>query len=333
MISREKKRAPLNRTITLTEHERALYGAQLTRPPFQTEALRDAIVQADLFAILPQLPRAFTDLLILDPPYNLSKKFGGETFREMDLDAYERWFESWFVQLLPALKKTSSIYVCGDWKSSAALHRVLDRHVMVRNRITWEREKGRGAQLNWKNACEDIWFCTVSNDYFFNVEAVKLRRRVLAPYKANGAPKGWQESQEGGFRLTHPSNLWTDLSVPYWSMRENTDHPTQKPEKLMAKLMLASTRPEEMVFDPFLGSGTSAAAATKLNRHFVGIEIDEDFCCLAAKRVESAKRDSAIQGYSGGVFWERNSLADQVRQRGRKTKSEMGASKEMAFLL
>ena len=322
MVPSERKRAPLNRTITLTDGERAVFGAQLIRPPLGGSAPTDAIVQADLFEILAQLPKAFADLLILDPPYNLHKRFGSETFREMDLSAYQKWFESWFVQLLPTLKKSGSIYVCGDWKSSAALHRVLDQHVKVRNRITWEREKGRGAQHNWKNASEDIWFGTVSDDYFFDVEAVKLKRKVIAPYKVNGAPKGWQESKDGSFRLTHPSNLWTDLSVPYWSMRENTDHPTQKPEKLLAKLILASTRPAEMVFDPFLGSGTSAAVATKLNRHFLGIEMDEDFCCLAAKRVELAKKDSAIQGYSGGVFWERNSLAEQVRQRDLKTKRE-----------
>ena len=113
---------------------------------------------------------------------------------------------------------------------------------MVRNRITWEREKGRGAKVNWKSACEDIWFCTVSDNYTFNVDAVKLRRRVLAPYTDGiGRPKDWMRTDSGGFRDTHPSNLWTDISVPFWSMPENTDHPTQKSEKLLAKLILAST--------------------------------------------------------------------------------------------
>ena len=192
--------------------------------------------------------------------------------------------------------------MCGDWKSSAALHRVLDRYVVVRNRITWEREKGRGAKTNWKNASEDIWFATVSNDYFFNVEAVKLKRRVIAPYRENGQPKDWEDGPEGQFRLTHPSNLWTDLSGRFWSMPENTDHPTQKPEKLLAKLLLASSCEGEFVFDPFLGSGTTAAVAVKLGRRFLGIEIDEKFACLAAKRVELAKHDPSIQGYAKGVF-------------------------------
>ena len=263
---------------------------------------------ADGSSVFDTLPRSFVDLLILDPPYNLKKQFGGTTFREMSLGDYKRWFEEWFVRLLPALKTTASIYACGDWKSSTAIHQVMIRHVTVRNRITWEREKGRGAQRNWKNASEDIWFATMSEDYIFNVEAVKLKRRVIAPYRVNGRPKDWEETNEGGLRVTHPSNLWTDITVPFWSMPENTDHPTQKPEKLIAKLILASTDKGQLVLDPFLGSGTTAVVARKLGRRFLGIEVEADYACLAAKRVELAVLDSTIQGYSGGVFWERNSL-------------------------
>ena len=176
------------------------------------------------------------------------------------------------------------------------------KYFIVRNRITWEREKGRGAKTNWKNASEDIWFCTVANEYTFNVEAVKLRRRVIAPYTEDGQPKDWNESSKGRFRLTHPSNLWTDLTVPFWSMPENTDHPTQKPEKL-----LASSKPGEVVLDPFLGSGTTSVVAKKLGRQYVGIELDEIYCCLCEKRLELAETDNRIQGYEAGVFWERNS--------------------------
>jgi len=302
--------------MVLSEAEKIFFAERLLRLPLpkSLDELANQIVCGDAFAIFPELPKRFVDLLILDPPYNLTKKFGGETFREMTLAEYEKWFESWFPKLVPVLKPTATIYVCGDWKSSAALHRVLERHVIVRNRITWEREKGRGAKSNWKNASEDIWFCTVSDDIYFNVEAVKLKRRVIAPYKENGLPKDWEETHEGDFRLTHPSNLWTDLTVPFWSMPENTDHPTQKPEKLVAKLILASSRPNDLVFDPFLGSGTTAAVAKKLGRKFLGVEIDETYACWAAKRVELAGYEKNIQGYSGGVFWERNSLNFQERE-------------------
>src|SRR5205807_6643013 len=133
-------------------------------------------------------------------------------------------------------------------------------------------------------------------DYTFNGAAVKLRRRVLAPYRnGDGSPKDWTRHDAGGFRDTHPSNIWTDISVPFWSMPENTDHPTQKPEKLIAKLILASSRPGDIVFDPFLGSGTTSVVAKKLNRRFVGVEIDEAYCCLAEKRLALVERDNSIQ--------------------------------------
>src|SRR4249919_1723936 len=101
------------------------------------------------------------------------------------------------------------------------------------------------------------------------------------------------------------------MTVPFWSMPENTDHPTQKPEKLLAKIILASSLPGQLVFDPFLGSGTTSVVAKKLARTYIGVEIDEMYCCLAEKRLGLATKNSAIQGYSQGVFWERNTLIEQ----------------------
>jgi site-specific DNA-methyltransferase (adenine-specific) len=101
-------------------------------------------------------------------------------------------------------------------------------------------------------------------------------------------------------------------------MPENTDHPTQKPEKLIAKLILASSNPGDVILDPFLGSGTTSVVAKKLGRSYVGIEIDEKFCCLAEKRIQLADEDDGIQGYQDGVFWERNTLADQGKPAAKK---------------
>ncbi len=309
----DKPRAPRNQTLTLTEAEAARCRARLIRlqAPASMEALINHTICQNLFEVLDYLPAQFVDLLFVDPPYNLSKSFNGRSFNAMSLDEYESWLDSWLAPLLKTLKPTASIYICGDWQSSAAIQRVAEKYFIVRNRITWEREKGRGAKTNWKNSSEDIWFCTMSKTYTFNVEAVKLRRQVIAPYTENGQPKDWEESEAGRFRLTHPSNLWTDLTVPFWSMPENTDHPTQKPEKLLAKIILASSNPGEVVFDPFLGSGTTSVAAKKLGRRYVGVEIDELYCCLAEKRLELAEMDKTIQGYASGVFWERNTLREQ----------------------
>jgi site-specific DNA-methyltransferase (adenine-specific) len=315
---KDKARAHRNRTITLSRAEKDLLNKDLIRisKPVETDALYNKIVNQDVFDVLGMLPESFVDLLILDPPYNLNKTFTSNAFRKKSIAGYAEWFENLLVGLLPALKKTASVYVCSEWCSSTAVHLVLDKLLKVRNRITWEREKGRGAKRNWKNASEDIWFATVSDEYVFNVEDIKVKRRVLAPYTdANGAPKDWHETSSGQFRLTHPSNLWNDITVPFWSMPENTDHPTQKPEKLLAKLILAGSKRGDLVFDPFMGVGSSIVTAKKLDRKFLGIEVEKEYCLLAAKRLGLAELDGTIQGYQDGVFWERNTLNRQKKHK------------------
>ncbi len=253
------------------------------------------------------LPVRFADLLFLDPPYNLNKAFNGRLFKKGTQSQYAAMLDEWLGSLVRLLKPSASVYICSDWNACGAVQTVAEKYFKIRSRITWEREKGRGAKANWKNCSEDIWFCTVSDDYTFNLDAVKLKRRVLAPYTdAKGQPKDWSRLPEGGYRLTAPSNMWMDVTVPFWSMPENTDHPAQKPEKLLAKIILASTRRGNVVLDPFLGSGTTAVVAKKLGRKFIGIEQDRTYCCLAQKRLMLADSDKMIQGYCDGVFWERN---------------------------
>jgi site-specific DNA-methyltransferase (adenine-specific) len=296
--------------MTLSDDELVKYKAGLTKlnGPASVDYVRDTLLCQDVFAALPNLPDRSVDLMFADPPYNLTKSFNDRKFKKTSVDEYAQWLDSWLSQTVRILKPTASIYICGDWRSSAAIHRAGQKYFIPQNRITWEREKGRGAKSNWKNCSEDIWFFTVSEDYYFNVEAVMLKRQVIAPYTdPSGSPKDWSETENGRFRLTHPSNIWTDLTVPYWSMPENTDHPTQKPEKLLAKIVLASSRDGDLVFDPFNGSGTTTVVAKKLSRQYLGIEIDETYCCLAAKRLDLASKDATIQGYVDGTFWERNS--------------------------
>ncbi|MEO5860531.1 MAG: site-specific DNA-methyltransferase [Pyrinomonadaceae bacterium] len=294
-------RAPRNRTIELTADD-----AEKLRSRVGSHCVDgSSLIQGDSFDVLPELQTARFGLLFADPPYNLTKTFGKEKFAQISHDAYEAWLDSWLSLCVRLLKPDASVYICGDWRSGSAIQCVGSKYFKLRNRITWEREKGRGAKANWKNAAEDIWFFTVSDDFTFNLDAVKQRRRVMAPYRENGKPKDWDEA--GKFRDTHPSNLWTDISVPFWSMPENTDHPTQKPEKLLAKIILASTNAGDLILDPFAGSGTTAVVAKKLGRRFVAIESDEQYCLLAAKRLEIAEREKSIQGFSDGVFWERNS--------------------------
>jgi site-specific DNA-methyltransferase (adenine-specific) len=308
-LSIAKARAQRNRTIEIGGSEAELYQKQVVYADSGVElrGLNNAVICGDASATIRSFETNSVDLLFADPPYNLTKDFGKEKFRQTSGDDYEEWLDAWLRLCVPLLKQTASVYVCGDWRSAAAIQQAGSRHFKLRNRITWEREKGRGAKANWKNAAEDIWFFTVSEQYTFNLDAVKQRRRVVAPYRVDGKPKDWNETRTGNYRDTHPSNIWTDITVPFWSMPENTDHPTQKPEKLLAKIILASTNAGDLVLDPFAGVGTTAVAAKKLGRDFIAIESDEQYCLLAAKRLEIAETDKSIQGFSDGVFWERNS--------------------------
>ncbi len=317
-IIMEKQRAGRNRTMTLsdTEKEELRKDLSFLSEKSAVDGAVDKTFNQDLFEALEYLPRHFVDLLIIDPPYNLSKNFAGNKFKKTDDVAYIEYVRSWLPKVMELLKPNGSVYICCDWKCTSAIYQVLSECAVVVNRITWQREKGRGAKTNWKNAMEDIWFGVADeNNYYFDVEAVKQKRRVVAPYKEDGKPKDWEETNEGKFRLTYPSNFWDDISIPYWSMPENTDHPTQKPEKLIAKLILASCPVDGIVFDPFLGSGTTSVVAKKLGRHYCGVEISEEYALLAAKRLRKAESDRNIQGYNDGVFWERNTLNLQKKRK------------------
>ncbi len=253
--------APRNRTLFLADSDRAKPVAPLPACP-----LPDAIYCGDAVLGLRASPPA--DLILADPPY----------------EEKPAWHEAWVAAAAANLRPGGSIYVCCDWRLSGPLQGLLEHRFTVRNRITWKRDKGRGAKRNWKQNMEDVWFATKGEDYTFNL--VKWKKPVVAPYRADGKPKDWVEEGGERYRMTHPSNIWTDLCVPFWSMPENTPHPYQKPEKLVERILQASTNPGDLVIDPFLGSGTTAVVARRLGRRYLGFEIDPAHVRLALKRLE-----------------------------------------------
>lgn len=310
------KKSSRNKTIDFEVQKDNKYLQRVIKINSQAnvQQIINTTINGDTLEILDYFPKKFVDLLIVDPPYNLSKNYHGNAFDKRKETDYEEYTKLWLSKVIPTLKDNATIYVCCDWDSSLVIGKVLKEHFKVRNRITWQREKGRGARSNWKNAMEDIWFATISNNYTFNVDDVKVRRKVIAPYKVDGVPKDWDETKEGNFRNSYPSNFWDDITIPFWSMAENTAHPTQKSEKLIARLVLASSNEGDIVFDPFLGSGTTSVVAKKLNRNYVGIEFNPQYCAWAEYRLEVAEEDKSIQGYVDGVFWERNTLGEQNKR-------------------
>ena len=288
--------------LPLNECEEYLNKCVFPKEPLQKKDLTDKIFCGDFFDIAPFIPDKSFPLIIADPPYNLRKDYGGEVFSQKNASEYENFTRKWLNEIKRLAADNASIYVCCDWKTSLIIGNVLGDYFTVRNRITWQREKGRGAKKNWKNSMEDIWFCTMGDDYVFNLDKVKLLRKVKAPYRENGVSKDWEKTENGNVRFTCPSNFWDDITVPFWSMPENTAHPTQKPEKLIARLILASSNEGDTVFDPFGGSGTTAVTAKKLGRRFAVIEKSPVYCAWSQIRLEKAETDTRIQGFEDGIF-------------------------------
>lgn len=282
--------SPRNKTLRLTAADRAKPLPRLTDPRTTT---KNKIFLGDVIPALKQLEGANFPLAIADPPYNNGVDFGNRSDRQTEA-AYRAWVAEWVALLPSVLREDASIYICTDWVHSGFYQDVLESagfHIL--NRITWKREKGRGAKHNWKQNMEDIWFAVRDpKHYTFNIERVKLRKRVIAPYRENGKPKDWYETPDGEReRLTHPSNIWTDLTVPFWSMPENTEHPTQKPEALVERIIEASSDPGDRVLDLFSGSGTTSVVAKRLGRMFTGIEMNPDYVRIAMKRLKRERHD------------------------------------------
>jgi len=281
-----------NKTLTiesLKDKKDELLSKVLTNEKtLELEKITNKIIKGDTLKLIKKLPDSFIDLLITDPPYNLTKQYNDKSFNRKNDQEYEAWFENWVKEIPRIMKPNGSLYICGDFKSTPIYYNVLKKYFFIQNRITWERDKGRGAKKNWKNNIEDIYFCTMKSDeYVFNLEDVKVKKKVIAPYRdENGNAKDWFCENGQKYRYTCPSNIWTDITVPYWSMAENTEHPTQKPEKLIERLITASSNEGDFVFDLFLGSGTTAVVAKKMNRKFSGIELDEGYCMIAQERLE-----------------------------------------------
>ncbi len=316
----KKNKSHRNKTIDFNLSQGKKYLNKIVRSNEITDlaSVINKTIHGDSFEVLSSLPEKSVDLLIVDPPYNLTKNYHGHVFDKQNKEEYTSFTRKWVEKTIKLLKDNGTMYVCCDWESSIVIGQILSEYFIIQNRITWQREKGRGAKRNWKNSMEDIWFVTLSKDYVFNVDAVKVRKRVIAPYRKDGKPKDWEETSDGNFRNSHPSNFWDDITIPYWSMPENTAHPTQKPEKLIAKLILASSNEGDVILDPFLGSGTTSVVAKKLNRKYIGIEQNKQYCAWAEYRLELADNEPQIQGYTDGVFWERNTLNIQNKIKNKK---------------
>ena len=139
-----KTRAPRNRTLICSEDEmNALSGDLVSvKSPMTFREVENKIIHQDIFDAVSHLPAGFVDLLILDPPYNLSKNYDGRYFKEKQRSDYQIWFSSLLKVVQPLLKADATVYVCSDWKTSMLIAPILEDKFFVRNRINMGEGKG-----------------------------------------------------------------------------------------------------------------------------------------------------------------------------------------------
>ena len=139
----KRKKSPRNKTIDIGIEEGRQYLERCIKVsrPVQIDEVINKTIAGDMFQVVPCLPEKSVDLIIADPPYNLTKQYHGRTFQKKNMDEYRSYTERWLHLVLPLLKDTGSIYICCDWQSSLVIGQVLMDRLIVRNRITWQRER------------------------------------------------------------------------------------------------------------------------------------------------------------------------------------------------
>ncbi len=262
--------------------------ADVSRAPRQSGWL-DTIIRGDCVAALEALPDKSVDVIFADPPYNL--QLGGALTRpdqslvdavddEWDqfasFEAYDAFTRAWLLACRRVLKPSGTIWVIGSYHNIFRVGAALqDLSFWILNDIVWRKTnpmpnfKGR----RFQNAHETLIWASrdaKAKGYTFNYDAMKaanddvqMRSDWLFPICS------------GGERLKDADG--------------RKAHPTQKPEALLARVLMASTRPGDVVLDPFFGSGTTGAVAKRLGRHFVGIEREQDYIDAARARIEAVE--------------------------------------------
>jgi site-specific DNA-methyltransferase (adenine-specific) len=220
-----------------------------------------------------KLPDACVDLIVADPPYNLGKNYGNN----LDTTAwheYETFTRDWITQAKRVLKETGAIYIFMGVRFISRLFLILEDELNLEFNgwITWHYTQGMGRKKGFSPRHEDILYFTKSKDFIFNLDDIRVPQKY---YRERNNMSG-----------ANPGDVW-QFSHVHYSNPERENHPTQKPEALIERIIRASSNAGELVLDPFVGSGTTCRVAKVLNRNWIGIEINPEYIAMSQDRINS----------------------------------------------
>jgi len=243
-------------------------------------------------AWLRSLETESVDLIFADPPYNL-KKAEWDTFESQQ--EYVHWSLQWIEEAARVLKPTGTLYICGFSEVLADLKLPASRFFQGCRWLVWHYKNKANLGTDWGRSHESILHFRKSRRFTFNVDDVRIpygNHTLKYPEhpQAETSQYGKGPRSKGRLWQPHPRGAKPRdvLEIPTTcnGMHEKTPHPTQKPEELLRKIVLASSNPGDLVVDPFLGSGTTVVAAEQLRRKWKGCDINLEYCQWAARRIE-----------------------------------------------
>jgi site-specific DNA-methyltransferase (adenine-specific) len=250
---------------------------------------RNRVFCEDALHGLARIPDAAIDLIVADPPYGLGKDYGNDSDK-LDADAYLRWMQDWVEAALPKLKPSGSLYIFLTWRYAPEVFVMLKQRMTMMNEIIWDRRVPSmgGSTRSFSSVHDTIGFFVRQKGYYFDLDAIRI------PYDA--------ETKKARSRSIFVGSKWLELGYnpkDVWSVSrlhrehpERADHPTQKPLEIVERMVKASCPPGGVVLDPFMGSGTTAVAARRCGRDFVGFELNTEYCEMIEQRLAALDGDA-----------------------------------------
>jgi len=244
----------------------------------------------DALAGLARIPDGSVDLILTDPPYNLGKDYGNASDQQSVAD-YLRWTEQWIDAALPKLKANGSLYIFLTWRYSPEIFVMLKQRMAMMNEIIWDRRVPSmgGSVRSFSSVHDTIGFFVKRKDYYFDLDAVRIAYDAATKKARSRSIFIGAKWLEVGY---NPKDLWS-VSRLHKEHPERADHPTQKPLEIIERMLKASCPPGGVVLDLFMGSGTTALAAKRCGRDFVGFELNPDYCAIIEQRLAALTQELA----------------------------------------
>ncbi|MCL2016572.1 MAG: adenine-specific DNA-methyltransferase [Defluviitaleaceae bacterium] len=288
------------------------------------ETLENADSQAvlgDCLVVLKQIKTDSVDLIFADPPYGIGKDFGTTKDNFFNADDYKKWAVFWIDECMRVLKPNGTMYFMSATQHMPMLDNYVASRYFVVNRIVWIYDSsGVQSKSKFGSLYEPILMVTQNEQakYTFNYKNIMIEtntgaRRKLIDYRKT-PPQPYNN-------LKVPGNVWNFSRVRY-KMAEYENHPTQKPEALLERIILASSNEGDIVLDPFSGSFTTSAVAVRLKRKAVGIEINPDYFKIGLRRT------GICDVYKGEPLF-----CDKSRKTNNKSKSDHSKNAQLALTL